>query len=500
MEYEEIKLIKQSEKSMVYLVREREGEQVYVRKILKGRHSIYQMLQDCPHPCLPKLHHVVVGEDSTTVVEEYIQGQTCGSALLPGKQLHSVVRQLCSVLEFLHGKGIIHRDIKPSNILLTEDGRLYLIDFDAARMPKEDQEQDTRLLGTRGFAPPEQYGFSQTDERTDIYALGATLQKILGEKAQKMRFKKIIRKCMNLDPDRRYQSVRQVRRAFFHRGRDALCVLGILFLIGIITGCVQLIYSWCEEGQPVGEKETDVLIVLPAPENPHWDGESAIATWGNVPESGEGNEVQFWCRLYRRDSPVPPGPEDDDWYHEEKVRIGGYDVREKESHIWNLESVLKENGYYYFSIAAVGNGYQYGDSPYVVSDMFEYTGESAPPLPAPVGLEWKEFEIDDSRQYFAVWSNLDEYEDKDTFNVTLYDKTGAYVMNNTWSKEMIQEQGYGGIKVTSRILVSGLDCAYRFTVQVYSSRPNEYRSSLMPDPPPEEYYSPWLYYGPQSDE
>lgn len=352
------------------------------------------------------------------MVEEYIQSQTCGSALLPGKQLHSVVWQLCSVLEFLHGKGIIHRDIKPSNILLTEDGRLYLIDFDAARMPKEDQEQDTRLLGTRGFAPPEQYGFSQTDERTDIYALGATLQKILGEKAQKMRFKKIIRKCMNLDSDRRYQSVRQVRRAFFHRGRDALCVLGNFF---------------------------------------------------------------------------------SDWYHEEKVRISGYDVREKESHIWNLESVLKENGYYYFSIAAVGNGYQYGDSPYMVSDVFEYTGESAPPLPSPVGLEWKELEIDDSRQYFAVWSNLDEYEDKDTFNVTLYDKTGAYVMNNTWSKEMIQEQGYGGIKVTSRILASGLDCAYRFTVQVYSSRPNEYRSSLMPDPPPEEYYSPWLYYGPQSD-
>ena len=496
MEYEEIELIKQSEKSTVHLVRDREG--IYVRKILKGRHQIYHLLQDSPHPCLPKLYQVTVGEDTTTVLEEYIKGQTCGSAELSGKQLSSVVRQLCSVLIFLHGKGIIHRDVKPSNILLTEEGRLYLTDFDAARILKEEQEQDTRLLGTRGFAPPEEYGFSQTDERTDIYALGATLRQILGEKAHKRRYRKIIRKCMNLDPDRRYQSVRQVRQAFFHTKQDVLYVLGILFCIGSVMGGMLLSVRW-EEGQTGSGEQESTLAVLPSPENPHWDGETGTATWGNVPESGIGGEVQFWCRLYRRDSPVPPSPEDDDWYHEEKVRIGGPVVREMETHSWNLASVFEENGFYYFSIAAVGDGFQYADSSYVISDVFEYTGEFAPPLPTPVGLMWKEFEIDDTRQYFAVWSNLDEYEDKDTFNVTLYDQTGAYVMNNTWSKEIIREQGYGGIKVNAHFLVSGVDQAYRFTVQVYSSRPNEYRSSPMPDPPTEEYYSPWLIYGAQSD-
>ena len=212
-----------------------------------------------------------------------------------------------------------------------------------------------------------------------------------------------------------------------------------------------------------------------------------------------GYEAQFWCRLYRRDSPTPPDPEDSDWYHEEKVRIGG-DIRERETQSWNLSSVLEENGFYYFSIAATGDGYQYADSPYVISDAFEYTGESAPLLPAPVGLEWKIYEIDDNKQYYALWSNLDEYEDKDTFNVTLYDETGVYVMNNTWSKELIREQGYGGIKISTLFLISGPDRAYRFTVQVYSSRPNEYRSSPMPDPPPEEYYSPWLAFGPKSDD
>ncbi|MFG6357658.1 MAG: hypothetical protein K1W26_12710 [Acetatifactor sp.] len=77
MEYEEIKLLKQSEKSTVHLVRTAEGgEQVYVRKRLDGQHPVYQMLRDCPHPCLPRLYEVTVGEDTTTVIEEYIDGST----------------------------------------------------------------------------------------------------------------------------------------------------------------------------------------------------------------------------------------------------------------------------------------------------------------------------------------------------------------------------------------------------------------------------------------
>lgn len=139
MEYEEIKLLKQSEKSTVHLVRATDGgEQVYVRKHLDGEHPIYQVLRDCPHPCLPKLYEVTVEEDSVTVIEEYVEGRTPDGIQLSRKQLRGVIRQLCDVLEFLHGKSIIHRDIKPSNLLLTEEGRLYLIDFDAARTLKEE--------------------------------------------------------------------------------------------------------------------------------------------------------------------------------------------------------------------------------------------------------------------------------------------------------------------------------------------------------------------------
>lgn len=231
MEYEEIKPLKQSEKSTVHLVREKDGEQVYIRKILKGQHSIYTTLQNCAHPCLPRLYEVDLSDDSTTIIEEYIEGEPLGSTELSEKQFLSVVKDLCSVLEFLHGKGMIHRDVKPSNMILAKDGHIRLIDFDAARMPKDDLEQDTRLLGTRGYAPPEQYGFSQTDERADIYFMGVTLEQLLPDKAQKPRYKRIIRKCTNLNPDKRYQSVGEVRAAFFHGIKSALCA-GIVILVG----------------------------------------------------------------------------------------------------------------------------------------------------------------------------------------------------------------------------------------------------------------------------
>lgn len=129
MEYEEIKLLKQSEKSTVHLVHKKGEEQVFIRKVLKGQHHIYLTLQSCRHPYLPKLYEVIIADDSTTVIEEYIEGQSLGNAELSEKQLLSAVKELCSVLEFLHGKDIIHRDVKPSNIILAKDGHIRLINY-----------------------------------------------------------------------------------------------------------------------------------------------------------------------------------------------------------------------------------------------------------------------------------------------------------------------------------------------------------------------------------
>ena len=505
MEFEEIQLLKQSERSTVQLVRKKDGGQVFVRKILKGQRYIYQTLKNCPHPYLPKLYEVILTDDSTTIIEEYIEGQSLGSAELSEKQTVSCIRELCVVLEFLHGKDIIHRDIKPSNIILAKDGHIRLIDFDAARIPKEDLEQDTRLLGTRGYAPPEQYGFSQTDERADIYALGVTLKTLLGDKAKKPRYNRIIQKCTNLNPDNRYRTAKQVRNAFYYEKRYVLYGLAG-FLLGVIiyAGGRILFQPVPEEAAqqvsnevtlPVSNEEAESegteLVVLPAPESPHWDGESGVAVWGNVPESGDGGgEVGYHYRLYRRDTPTPPNPEKDEWDLESDMRGNAMIDEATSTYAVNVASDLWEDGFYYFAVSADGDGVNYTSSPYVMSDAFEYRGETAPQLPAPTGLQWKMFETDKGREYFATWSNLDDYEDKDSFNITVYDKDGNYVMNNIWTKELIVSTGNDGIRVNKEYLAD-LNNSYRFTVEAYTSRPNEYRSFLMPNPVPEEYFSPW---------
>ena len=186
MEYEVVKLLKQSEKSTVHLVRKQNEGQLFIRKELKGKHPVYAALQTNTHPYLPRLYEVILSDGSMTVIEEYIEGSAVGGFELSNRQFLNIVKDLCCVLDFLHEKGIIHRDVKPSNILFAKDGHIRLIDFDAARMPKEDLDQDTIQLGTRGYAPPEQYGFSQTDERADIYAMGITMEKLLGQNARKL--------------------------------------------------------------------------------------------------------------------------------------------------------------------------------------------------------------------------------------------------------------------------------------------------------------------------
>ncbi|GHU76516.1 hypothetical protein FACS1894188_09160 [Clostridia bacterium] len=221
----------------VLLVRETDGERFFVQKILKGYHYIYSELLNSPHPYLPKLYEVVISDDSTTVIEEYVEGQSLGNAELSEKQLRNAIKELCSVLEFLHSKGIIHRDIKPSNIILANDGHIRLIDFDAAHMTKDNVEQDTRLLGTRGYAPPEQYGFAQTDARVDIYSLGVTLEQLLGNKAQKPRYRWIIRKCTNLNPDKRYQLVKEIKNglAFYRRSLGTISIIIVIALLSYGT-------------------------------------------------------------------------------------------------------------------------------------------------------------------------------------------------------------------------------------------------------------------------
>lgn len=146
-----------------------------------------QMLAQLEHPGLTRVSDFFSEGNQWYLVMEYVQGETLDIAAQKqvGRLSEQVaviwMEQLCDVLEYLHNRNppVIFRDLKPSNIMLTVDGRIKLIDFGIARFFKPGQTQDTRNMGTPGFAAPEQYGKGQTDGRSDIYSLGVTLHTLL---------------------------------------------------------------------------------------------------------------------------------------------------------------------------------------------------------------------------------------------------------------------------------------------------------------------------------
>lgn len=122
-----------------------------------------------------------------------------------------------SALFFLHSKGFVHRDLKPDNIMVDKNGRVVLIDFNTSRK-ETPQKKDTEIMGTAGYASPEQIGTSKSDSRTDIYSAGVLLNVLItgvhpSEKIPRGKLGRIIRKCTNINPDSRYQNVQALRNA-----------------------------------------------------------------------------------------------------------------------------------------------------------------------------------------------------------------------------------------------------------------------------------------------
>ena len=211
--FQKIRLLKKSDKGEVWLATSQAGEPV-ILKIINFVGLPYLQLKENPHPLWAKILFFAEGDSKSVVVEEFINGELLSERknFLTESEARKILLQLCEGLKVLHAQGIIHRDIKPSNLILQAGGIVRLIDFDAARIFKLGQDEDTKFLGTKGYAPPEQFGFGQTDFRSDIYSLGVTFQKLLGENYHG-NLKKILAKCTEVDPRRRYNSIEELQRA-----------------------------------------------------------------------------------------------------------------------------------------------------------------------------------------------------------------------------------------------------------------------------------------------
>ncbi|RHO49732.1 serine/threonine protein kinase [Clostridium sp. AM09-51] len=233
------------------------------------------MLKKLSHPSLPSIVDVIEDDNTFLIVMDYIQGNPLSKTLeeYGAQSQENVVewaKQLCDVLGYLHSRKppIIYRDMKPANVMLKPDGSITLIDFGTAREYKSKNIADTTCLGTIGYAAPEQFGgMGQTDARTDIYCLGATLYHLVTgmnpceppyeikpirqiNPALSNGLEKIIMKCTQRDPDARYQSCAELMYDLEHfdemdntyrrkmKFRLGIFITSVILTIGF--GCVAI--------------------------------------------------------------------------------------------------------------------------------------------------------------------------------------------------------------------------------------------------------------------
>ena len=211
-------------KRNICIVQRQGTHEVFVKKQLQVYEpTVFRYLKTEKFRRIPKITEVTESEGTLLVIEEYIHGRNLEKVLeerlFSEAEVRTLMLQLCRILRQLHEHEpkIIHRDIKPSNLILARD-QLWLIDFDAAREYVPDKSRDTNLIGTQGYAAPEQFGFSQTTPRTDIYAIGVLMNEMLtgrmpADQHAGGSLQGIIRRCTAMDPQRRYPDVKALAEA-----------------------------------------------------------------------------------------------------------------------------------------------------------------------------------------------------------------------------------------------------------------------------------------------
>ncbi len=209
----------------ISLVQDLESGKVYVQKVLDiFNYNLYYQLYENPISGTPRIFDFEKNGDRLIIIEEYITGSSVEELLnnsaLNSDYIYHYLTQLCDIVGRLHAMNppIIHRDIKPSNVIITADNQVVLIDFNAAKYYSLEDSSDTILLGTRGYAAPEQYGFGVSSPETDIYAIGALIKDIVDGKDSVL--KPIIEKCMQLNQKDRYSNISELKAAIISTAID----------------------------------------------------------------------------------------------------------------------------------------------------------------------------------------------------------------------------------------------------------------------------------------
>lgn len=220
-----------------------DGAGPFVRKKIPNKlanQGVWSLIESCGCARLPKVEATYSLPDQFVVVYDFVPGQTLEELVTAKKRLAaqeaaSLAADICEAAAALHLRGVVHRDLSPRNVIVAADGA-HLIDLGIARMRVEGASRDTTSLGTRGFASPEQYGFAQTDARSDVYAIGKLLGYMLtglqpdGDECERAlrdtdvtdsRLAEVVVRACSFEPSSRYQSAAEMARALGRPGASA---------------------------------------------------------------------------------------------------------------------------------------------------------------------------------------------------------------------------------------------------------------------------------------
>ena len=222
--FEELTCLSGKPETGVFLVKKKSDGKIYVKKYMDPRSAAAcGRLRGLVNRNIAEIRDAAWNHEKGMVIEEFINGNTLAEqmekdGLFEEERACNIIRDICSGLFAIHNMGMVHRDIKPENIMISNDGVVKIIDFGIIRLVKEGGTQDTVILGTAGYAAPEQFGFMQTDARADIYAVGALLNKLLtGNLPAQGLYSadplcSIIRRCIEIDARNRFQTIQELKR------------------------------------------------------------------------------------------------------------------------------------------------------------------------------------------------------------------------------------------------------------------------------------------------
>ena len=309
--YQLIEYINRGGMSIVYLAENiRLGNRWAIKEIVKTDdeyNRLYidaliheaNMMKDFDYPAFPRIVDIIEDEYALYLVMDYIEGKTLEEILFeegpqPEERVIGWGIQLCDAMSYLHHQPspIIYRDMKPSNVIMKSDGSLRIIDFGVARVFQPDKSNDTVALGTKGFAPPEQY-VGQTDERSDIYALGATMRYLLtgvnprsneavdypalyAQLGLSDKMIRILNKCTAINPADRYQTDNELCEALTeddkavhlaHKTKKLRIILLIAVIAVFVIGLSVVVYSLIGGNKPENMSATETaasqLVTVP---------------------------------------------------------------------------------------------------------------------------------------------------------------------------------------------------------------------------------------------